>query len=95
MVGAEDPAFIRDRRELPCSLTHPHMLERCSRSPCTPCIDPAPVLVAGTVNSLDASTSPVDQEPCQEAASLAFGVVGFGVHLVLTAAPATWWDMLL
>lgn len=57
-VGVKAPAFIREGRELPHSLTHPGVLERCSQSPRTPCIDPALVLDAGAVkliNSIKAS----------------------------------------
>lgn len=49
VAGVKAPAFIRKGQELPHSLTHPHVLERCSQSPCTPCIGPTPVPDAGTV----------------------------------------------
>lgn len=58
LAGVKAPAFIREGQELPHSLTHPHVRERCSQSPITPYVDPAPVWDAAAVklmNSIKAS----------------------------------------
>lgn len=54
LAGVKAPAFIREGQELPHSLTHPHVRERCSQSRIVPCIDPAPVWDAAAVKLINA-----------------------------------------